>query len=88
MSIPTPRGLPILGNVLSIDPELPSQSFVDLIRKHGEIVNLDIVGRSVTVVGSQRLVHELCDQKRFQKRVDGALGQVRALAGDGEYYAW
>ena len=40
------------------------------------------------VVSSQRLVDELCDERRFNKRVHGPLQQIRAFAGDGLFTAY
>lgn len=83
-AIPRPPGLPVLGNVLAIDPENPMLSIVNFLNQYGPIVNLKFPKQSVIMVGSQELVHELCDQDRFQKTVSGALEEIRALAKDGE----
>ena len=45
----------------------------------GEIYRLRLPGRSIVILGSQALVNEVCDEKRFQKTINSALG-VR-LAG-------
>lgn len=36
VEIPTPAGLPLLGNIKSIDPEFPLGSMVSLAEQHGE----------------------------------------------------
>ena len=40
------------------------------------------------MVGSQELVNELCDEKRFVKSLSGALKQVRNGIGDGLFTAF
>ncbi|KAJ9114037.1 hypothetical protein QFC22_005857 [Naganishia vaughanmartiniae] len=85
--IPQPPSKPLIGNLLDIDPNTGLESFVRLIQRYGEIIQLDIVGNRRMFVGSQRLVHELSDQTRFEKKVVGALEQVRHLAGDGLFTA-
>jgi cytochrome P450/NADPH-cytochrome P450 reductase len=82
--IPQPRGLPILGNIRTVDHDLPVISLYNLHLQYGDIYKLNILGEERILVGSQKLVHELADQTRFQKVVKGALREVRALAGDGE----
>jgi cytochrome P450/NADPH-cytochrome P450 reductase len=74
----------LVGNLYDINPESPIPSFVGLIQRYGEIIALDVLGRHIVLVGSQKLVHELCDQTRFEKVVKGALAEVRHVAGDGE----
>jgi cytochrome P450/NADPH-cytochrome P450 reductase len=83
--IPQPPPKPFIGNLRDIDPSTGTQSLVRLIQRYGEIIQLDILGNRRLFVGSQRLVHELSDQTRFEKKVVGALQQVRQLAGDGGY---
>lgn len=36
VEIPSPSGLPLLGNITSIDPEFPLGSMVSLAEQHGE----------------------------------------------------
>lgn len=83
MRIPQPPPKPIVGNTFELDPKQPIQSLANLLKQYGEIVQLNMMGREVVIVGSRALVHEVCDQKRFEKKVGGALEQVRNLAGDG-----
>ena len=86
--IPQPPPKLLLGNLLDVDPEDGIRSIVDLIRKHGEIIKLKLPGshkNGKLFVGSQRLVHEVCDQERFEKVVQGSLNEVRSIVGDGEY---
>jgi cytochrome P450/NADPH-cytochrome P450 reductase len=82
--IPRPPGYPVIGNVLDLDPEDPIASLVGLMKKHGPIIFLKFPKNNEVLVGSQELVHELCDQERFEKKVGGALEEVRTVGGDGK----
>ncbi|KAL2688993.1 hypothetical protein Neosp_003043 [[Neocosmospora] mangrovei] len=73
VEIPTPAGLPLLGNIKSIDPEFPLGSMVALADQHGEIYRLKFPGRTVVILSTQALVNETCNEKRFKKCVNSAL---------------
>ncbi|MEP7300380.1 MAG: cytochrome P450 [Caldimonas sp.] len=85
--IPQPKGDPFIGNLRSIDGDVPIQGFMRLARIHGPIFKLDFFGNPLIIVSSQELVDELCDEKRFDKRVSGALKNIRDFAGDGLFTA-
>ena len=85
--IPRPPGKPVVGNMLDIDPHGPIQSLMGLARKYGPIFELAIMDKSFTVVSGFEIVDELCDEKRFDKSVRGALGKVRDIAGEGPDFA-
>jgi cytochrome P450/NADPH-cytochrome P450 reductase len=86
--IPRPPGKPVVGNMLDIDPHGPIQSLMGLARKYGPIFELAIMDKTFTVVSGFEIVDELCDEKRFDKSVRGALGKVREIAGDGLFTAY
>lgn len=71
--IPSPPGLPILGNLTSLNPEGPIQSMAQLADQYGPIFQLKMLGRTVTVVSSNALVNEVCDETRFKKTIGSAL---------------
>lgn len=83
--IPDAQGpIPFLGSVPLIDTELPSQSLQILARQYGEIYRFLIPGRpSLILVSSYELVNELCDEKRFKKKVAAALQGLRECVHDG-----
>lgn len=81
--IPNPAGQPIVGNAFSVDANTPLQSLMGIAREQGPIFWLDMMGRPVIFVSGADLVRELCDEKRFDKAVRGALRRVRVIAGDG-----
>lgn len=84
---PGPKPAPVVGNIPDLDPHAPVQSLIRLARQYGPIFRLELPGREMIVVSSQELVNELCDEKRFDKKVHAALQQVRDFAGDGLFTA-
>lgn len=87
-TIPRPPPKPIVGNILDLSSTSPLQDLVALAREMGPIFELDMMGKPLTVVWGHALVEELCDEKRFDKSVTGALNRVRRLAGDGLFTAF
>ncbi|HEY2189718.1 MAG TPA: hypothetical protein VGH48_14270, partial [Caldimonas sp.] len=81
--IPKPKGDPFIGNLRAIDGDAPIQGFMRMARILGPIFQLEILGNPLVVVSSQELVNELSDESRFDKRVAGALRNIRDFAGDG-----
>ncbi|MGI9351330.1 MAG: bifunctional cytochrome P450/NADPH--P450 reductase [Rhizobiaceae bacterium] len=81
--IPMPEKKPFVGNMLSVDKDRPLQSLMDLTRDLGPIFRMDMMGKPMVIVSGPDLVEELCDEKRFDKAVRGALRRVRAIGGDG-----
>jgi cytochrome P450/NADPH-cytochrome P450 reductase len=68
-------------------PENPMESLVELHQKYGPIYVFQFPGHKEIMIASQELTHELCDQERFKKTVGGPLGEVRLVAGDGEFFS-
>ncbi|KAJ7508252.1 fatty acid hydroxylase [Mycena galericulata] len=85
--IPQPPTIPFIGNITSIEKDVPLHSFRLLAKTYGEIYQLDLLGRNLISVSSYALANEVSDDKRFQKRVSGGLHEVRALVGDGLFTA-
>nr|7P6L_A Chain A, Bifunctional cytochrome P450/NADPH--P450 reductase [Thermothelomyces thermophilus ATCC 42464]7P6L_B Chain B, Bifunctional cytochrome P450/NADPH--P450 reductase [Thermothelomyces thermophilus ATCC 42464]7P6L_C Chain C, Bifunctional cytochrome P450/NADPH--P450 reductase [Thermothelomyces thermophilus ATCC 42464]7P6L_D Chain D, Bifunctional cytochrome P450/NADPH--P450 reductase [Thermothelomyces thermophilus ATCC 42464] len=85
--IPGPPGLPLVGNALAFDSELPLRTFQEFAEEYGEIYRLTLPTGTTLVVSSQALVHELCDDKRFKKPVAAALAEVRNGVNDGLFTA-
>ncbi|CAK7273929.1 hypothetical protein SEPCBS119000_005910 [Sporothrix epigloea] len=86
--IPSPPGLPLVGNLRDIDGTAPIQSFVRLADQYGDIFRLNIVGKSVVIVSSHALLNELCDEKRFKKNVGSVLKEVRNGVHDGLFTSY
>jgi cytochrome P450/NADPH-cytochrome P450 reductase len=85
--IPEPPGLPILGNVTSLNPEYPLGSMMELAEKYGEIYRLRLPGRTVVFLCTRDLVHEACDEKRFKKCISRPLAEIRNGIHDGLFTA-
>ncbi|GIE82774.1 NADPH--cytochrome P450 reductase [Actinoplanes philippinensis] len=87
-AIPTPRGLPIVGNGLQVPVEGTHRFFADLAAQHPDgIYRLNLAGRHVVFVHDPDLVAEVCDESRFLKPIDPPLAHVRDFAGDGLFTA-
>src|ERR1700686_3856196 len=85
--IPHPPTKPVVGNMLSLDSNAPTQNLARLAKELGPIYWLDMMGTPLVVVSGHDLVDELSDEKRFDKAVKGSLRRVRAVAGDGLFTA-
>lgn len=86
--IPQPKPDPLLKNIKDIESGAPVQSMMRLARAYGPIFRLSLPGRDILIVSSQQLVNELCDEKRFDKRVHAPLENIRDFAGDGLFTAY
>jgi cytochrome P450/NADPH-cytochrome P450 reductase len=85
--IPHPPTKPVVGNMLSLDSTAPVQNLARLAKELGPIFWLDMMSAPLVIVSGHDLVHELSDEKRFDKAVRGPLRRVRAIAGDGLFTA-
>ncbi|KAI0823975.1 cytochrome P450 [Trametes gibbosa] len=85
--IPSPPGLPGLGNIDAIDKDLPIKSLHELAQKYGEIYELNVVGNKMIVINSRALMNEISDEKRFSKKIAANSNQLRNAAGDGLFTA-
>lgn len=86
--IPRPRGLPLLGNVLDVNPNNTWASLKTLMEKHGEICRITVLGHTIVFVGSVALADELCDEKRFRKFVGGPIVEIRYAVHDALFTAF
>src|SRR5215217_7509062 len=86
--IPHPPTKPVVGNMLSLDSTAPVQNLARLAKELGPIFWLDMMGAPLVIVSGHDLVHELSDEKRFDKAVRGPLRRVRSIAGDGLFTAY
>ncbi|KAJ4401361.1 hypothetical protein N0V91_008025 [Didymella pomorum] len=84
--VPSPRGYPIVGNVMDIDPEHPNESLAHIAAIYGPVFRLWLPAERV-FVGSYAAAKDLFREHRFQKGVTGPLAQVRHATGDGVFTA-
>ncbi|HEY7418461.1 MAG TPA: cytochrome P450, partial [Ktedonobacteraceae bacterium] len=76
--IPQPPAKPIVGNALEIKRGARVLSLMALAHHYGPIFQLVTPAGSLAVVSGFKLVDELCDEKRFHKRVGSSLQVMRA----------
>lgn len=82
-----PRRIPLLGDVLGMDPRTPVQTSMRIGRELGPIFTRRLPGLEIVFVGGVDLVTELNDEKRFVKRVALGTQNLRSVVGDGLFTA-
>ncbi|KAL4978887.1 cytochrome P450 [Aspergillus desertorum] len=90
-AIPQPKGLPLLGNLLSLDSNNPWGSFNKLAAAspaNRPIFKISILGHDIVFVTSAALLEEICDETRFRKCVTGPIVEIRAAAHDSLFTAY
>ncbi|KAK4902019.1 hypothetical protein LTR27_000920 [Elasticomyces elasticus] len=85
--IPSPKGWPLLGNLTDVDPETPIASLQNLAKTYGEIFSLSLLSKKRVFITTQKLLEEVCNEKRFGKLVSAALGELRNGIHDGLFTA-
>ncbi len=86
--IPSPPGLPLLGNTLQVPAHSPAAYFDELAARYDEgLFKLTLLGKDVLFVYDPDLVAELCDESRFYKGIEPPLSFLRDLAGDALFTA-
>lgn len=86
--IPEPRGYPFIGHIAEVDREFILGSMVKFAEKHDGIYRLRFPGSSMIIVSTIKLADELLDEKRFQKRNDPILQELRHGIHDGLFTAY
>lgn len=76
-NIPSPPALPLLGNLLDVQDEVPIRALERFADTSGEIFKVSVAGWERLFVASMSLLDELCDETRFWK----APGDSRNLRG-------
>ncbi|MFI9559977.1 bifunctional cytochrome P450/NADPH--P450 reductase [Nonomuraea endophytica] len=86
--IPSPPGLPLLGNMLQVPAHSPAAYFDELAARYEEgLFRLNLLGNDVLFVYDPDLVEELCDESRFHKGIQPPLSFLRDLGGDALFTA-
>lgn len=86
--IPSPPGLPLVGNINDIDREAPMLSIVNLSQRYGEVFKLTVLGKEKVFFSTQELANELCDEKRFEKGKSPLIEQLRFGLRDALFTAY
>jgi cytochrome P450/NADPH-cytochrome P450 reductase len=86
--IPGPRALPLIGNLLDLQDEVPLNALERLADIYGPIFKITIRGQERTFVTNYELFDELCDETRFFKRAPQALQNNDSSAAEGLFSAF
>ncbi|MGB3770609.1 MAG: cytochrome P450 [Rhodococcus sp. (in: high G+C Gram-positive bacteria)] len=87
--LPRPsRRLPIIGDLLRLDPVRPLQAEARLAQDLGPIFEIKIMGDPLVVVAGADIAREVFDEKRFAKAVVPPLTKIREIAKDGLFTAY
>ncbi|KAB8071348.1 cytochrome P450 [Aspergillus leporis] len=85
--IPGPRGMPLVGNVLDIESEIPLRSLNMMADTYGPIYRLTTFGVPRSFVSSHELAAEVFDEERFAKKIMAGLNELRHGIHDGLFTA-
>ena len=83
-----PRRLPVVGDLLGIDPRRPLASVIAAAEGHGPIFEIRLFDQKFVFITAGELAAELCDEKRFHKCLPPALVGLREFVGDGLFTAY
>ncbi|KAK5110979.1 hypothetical protein LTR85_000689 [Meristemomyces frigidus] len=83
-NIPSPPGLPIIGNILDIQNEVPVKGIEHIVDLYGPIVKLNLFGKERITIASVDLLEELVDEKRFWKSPGDGLASLESTSKDAE----
>lgn len=83
-----PWRLPLLGDVLGVNPRTPVQDSIRMGRRLGPIFTRRILGTEIVFVSGVELVTELNDETRYAKHVALGIEELRAIVGDGLFTAY
>ncbi|KAK4205361.1 cytochrome P450 [Triangularia verruculosa] len=86
--IPQPPEKWLLGNLGEINPEFSMGSLWRLADVYGPIFTLNLVKRKIVVLSSHALINEVCDEKRFEKKVAGAQEAIRVFVKNGLFTSY
>lgn len=87
--IPRPRHrIPLLGDVLSLDPIKPVQKETRMAAELGPLFERTIVGQRLLVVSGVDLVREVNDERYWARSLGAPILKLRKIAGDGLFTAF
>lgn len=87
-SLPGPRALPVIGNLLDIDAASPFIGLMKMASEYGPIFRLATPAGPRVILSGADLVDEVCDDTRFDKMVAAGVAAVRdSGAGAGLFTA-
>lgn len=86
--IPGPKGLPLVGNILDLQDEVPLNAVERIADAYGPIFKVRIMQREVLFVAGYDLFNELCDETRFFKLTQPRLSELGAGKAQGLFTAY
>lgn len=82
-----PHRLPLLGDVVGVNPRAPIQSSLRLLRGLGPISVRKVFRSEIVTIGGADLAAELSDETRFGKQMGLHLPPLRRIVGDALFTA-
>ncbi|MFD1814067.1 cytochrome P450 [Rhodococcus gannanensis] len=83
-----PKRVPLLGDVLGLDPVKPMQKTARMLAQLGPIYQRRILGLRLTFVGGAALAAEVNDDAVWRKAVARPLQKLRPIVADGLFTAY
>ena len=83
-----PHRVPLIGDVLGMNREIPNQNTLVRFGELGPIYRRTILGTDLTFVGSADLAAQVFDDGKWEKHVGRPLEQLRPLVADGLFTAY
>lgn len=88
-SLPRPSlRLPLLGDVLKLDPVRPVQREMHMARELGPVFEIKILGDHLVIVAGAEPAAEVFDEARYAKAIVSPITKLRAIAQDGLFTAY
>lgn len=82
-----PRRLPLVGDLLTADPARPVLHMAEQAAELGPIFDVQVFREHLTVVSGVDLYMDLCDDKRFGKKIAFGTTYTREIVGDALFSA-
>ncbi|TSD47089.1 cytochrome P450 [Rhodococcus sp. KBS0724] len=82
-----PRRVPILGDIIGLDPVKPMQNTARILASLGPIYQRRILTMRLSFIGGVDLAEDVNDEKLWQKNLARPLRQLRPISGDGLFTA-
>ncbi|WP_071606310.1 cytochrome P450 [Luteipulveratus halotolerans] len=89
IDLPHPPGRrPVIGDLLAVRPPKPFQNLMAAADDLGPVFEIRLGRQKMVFVQDTELARELCDEKRFEKKLPPGLAALRETAGDGLFTAY
>ncbi|KAF4621791.1 hypothetical protein D9613_012201 [Agrocybe pediades] len=85
---PSPRGLPIIGNVLQVPVSMPWLKFTEWAKEFGPIFSLNLVGQPVVVLNTFKVTNDLFERRSHLYSSRPRLIMAGEILTDGMFMAF